>query len=185
MSTCTMPDCSAPLLARGFCRKHYLRWYRHGDAEAVKEHKEYAPRGEQHGAFVHGAWNHPLYKSWWHMIQRCQNPKDPAYKNYGARGISVCKEWQDVRVFIADMGERPPGGSLERRENSKGYSPENCIWASVTEQARNRRNVKLTTESAARMRDRRAQGATRKQLAIEFGVSEATVKKVISGAYWS
>jgi len=184
MSTCTVGGCQSALLARGFCRKHYLRWYRYGDPSFTKERAQYAPRGKDHGGYVHGEWNHPLYKTWWHMLQRCENPLNAAYKNYGARGITVCRRWHDIASFIADMGDKPVGASLERKNNNRGYSPSNCVWATATAQSRNRRFAKLTLEKAEDMRAKRATGWTRKQLAAEFAVSEATVKKVLSGAYW-
>jgi len=81
------------------------------------------------------------YAAWFSMRDRCLNEKHPAYKYYGARGITVCERWGDVSVFVKDMGTCADGCSLERLDNSRGYYPENCVWASAQAQAVNRRNT--------------------------------------------
>lgn len=85
----------------------------------------------------------PVFGVWKNMLQRCTNPNSPAYKNYGGRGISVCKRWTKFENFYADMGEIPPGMTLDRRDNSKGYSPRNCRWATYSQQAKNSRRAKF------------------------------------------
>jgi hypothetical protein len=82
---------------------------------------------------------------WKNMIQRTSNPTCPMYSRYGGAGINVCKTWQTFEGFVADMGEAPDGLTLERADNSKGYSPDNCRWASYAEQSRNKSNTKLLT----------------------------------------
>lgn len=85
------------------------------------------------------------YIVWKNMRARCLNPKNPAYADYGGRGISICERWNDYGNFLFDMGETSPGLEIERMDNSKGYCPENCRWATHTEQVRNtRRNVIIT-----------------------------------------
>lgn len=80
------------------------------------------------------------YRCWQDMKQRCLNPNAQAYKDYGARGITVCDSWQESFAnFLADMGEAPDGMSLDRKNNDLGYSPNNCRWATQKQQSRNHR----------------------------------------------
>lgn len=103
------------------------------------------------------------------MIQRCTNPRDKSYHNYGGRGITVCPEWMDFTKFFLHVGERPTGTSIERIENSKGYEPGNVKWATRSEQNNNtRRTRKLTHEGCT---------LSMKQWADKSGVSYSTLKR--------
>lgn len=83
----------------------------------------------------------PEYRTWRNMINRCTNPKTTRYENYGGRGITVCSHWHVFGSFLEDMGKKPSDKySLERRDNEKGYEPDNCYWATPAQQARNRRS---------------------------------------------
>lgn len=89
---------------------------------------------------THGLSATDLYRTWKGMIQRCHNPRSKSYGRYGGRGISVCQEWRgDFLKFATDMGPKPNGMSIERRNNDAGYGPGNCCWATTKEQNNNRR----------------------------------------------
>jgi hypothetical protein len=88
----------------------------------------------------------PTYSSWQSMKTRCTNPRSEQYPTYGGRGIRVTPAWLDFSAFIADMGERPPGTTLDRWPNVNGdYEPGNCRWATMREQENNKRNNVLVT----------------------------------------
>lgn len=80
------------------------------------------------------------YRSWDGMKQRCLNPKATGYKRYGGAGVTVCERWLKFENFLADMGERPEGTTLDRIDSSRGYEPGNCRWADRSTQNRNRPN---------------------------------------------
>ncbi len=96
---------------------------------------------------THGMYSTPEYKTWSGIIQRCTNPTEKAFENYGGRGITVCDEWKhDFMAFFKDMGKRPSRNlTIERVDNNKGYFPKNCIWEDRKTQANNRRTNHLIT----------------------------------------
>lgn len=95
------------------------------------------------GRLVHGCSGRKrtrAYSIWTKMTQRCGNPNNPKYKNYGGRGITVCDRWLRFENFLEDMGEPGPGLSIDRINNAAGYSSENCRWATKKEQGNNTRS---------------------------------------------
>lgn len=112
----------------------------------TKEYAEHVHRNGQKAVdrlTTHGLSKHPSYNRWYNMIQRCERPHHRAYLHYGGRGIRVAPEWLDPAVFLAyvdaTLGPCPPGYSLDRIDNDRGYEPGNIRWATWPEQARNRR----------------------------------------------
>lgn len=102
--------------------------------------------GESNPNFRHGqgksGTQSPTYRTWCAMITRCTNPKQKCWKHYGGRGIGICQRWREsFPAFLEDMGERPKGRSLDRRDVNGDYTPENCRWATWSEQVRNRRKA--------------------------------------------
>lgn len=98
-----------------------------------------------HGACVNGKLTR-TYKSWSSMLERCTCPTHVSYPNYGGRGIRVCKAWRnDYAAFLADMGPRPSGYTLERVDNDGDYEPGNCIWTPRGQQSENRTTTRFIT----------------------------------------
>lgn len=90
--------------------------------------------------------DHPLFRIWSHMRERCERPRCRTFHNYGGRGIRVCERWQTFWNFVADMGERPsPSHQLDRIDVNGHYEPGNVRWVTTMEQARNRRTTRLVT----------------------------------------
>jgi hypothetical protein len=94
---------------------------------------------------IHGqrALRTPTYNSWSTMRQRCANDNRPDYEYYGGRGIRVCDDWESFQNFLADMGKRPIGKTLDRKNVDGNYEPDNCRWASLSEQNRNKRDYRF------------------------------------------
>lgn len=109
------------------------------------------PEAKPISKYAVGRWRHGharnslttrAYRAWHNIRTRCLNPNHPSWHNYGGRGISFCERWESFENFLLDMGEPPPGMSIERVENELGYSPDNCRWATPKEQARNMRTCR-------------------------------------------
>lgn len=94
------------------------------------------------GTKSHGMSDTPIYYVWKNMRRRCTVINHPAYKYYGARGITVCQRWLDFNNFYADMGDKPEGKSLDRIDNDREYSKSNCRWATPMEQSQNSRRLR-------------------------------------------
>lgn len=91
----------------------------------------------------HGMSDTLIHGIWLNLFARCYNPNSPAYSNYGGRGIGVDQRWHDFATFFADMGHRPDGKTLDRKDNNGPYSKDNCRWATPKQQGRNKRTNRL------------------------------------------
>jgi len=119
-----------------------------------------------------------IYNVWAAIIQRCTNANDKHYKNYGGRGITICKRWRKFENFNEDMGKGWKRGlTIERKNNEKGYYPDNCEWVTQKEQNRNRRNNLLIT----------CFGKTKLLIkwSEETGIPYGTLRRRIFEHYWS
>ena len=144
------------------------------------------PRDQRH--LIHGharkrSWT-PTYQSWQCMLARCRYRERDNQKKYASRGISVDPVWLSFEQFLRDMGERPPGTTLDRIDSNGNYGPHNCRWATPVQQARNRRNARLTLEQATTIAKRMLQGERACDLAREFGTSESLPREIHKGRTW-
>lgn len=122
-------------------------------------------------ATTHGMTNTPEFTVWEMMIQRCTNKNHTSYPDYGGRGIAICQRWlSSFQNFFDDMGQRPtPVHTLERTDNSRGYNPNNCRWATPLEQGANKRNNHHITFNDETL--------TLSQWARRCGISKSTILK--------
>lgn len=93
----------------------------------------------------------PTYHSWYGMWRRCIDPNHISYKNYGARGISVCRRWKSFNNFLEDMGEKPIGMVIDRKNNDGDYTPKNCRWTTYQRNAWNKSNTRLALYRGRKM----------------------------------
>ena len=136
MKTCSVEGCGNKYRARGYCSTHYSHWLKERNINLV---------------------THPhranMARTLSDIMQRCYNPNHKEYKDYGGRGITVCDRWRfgenhlhGFECFMTDMGDKPSTEySIDRIDNDKGYSPDNCRWATPTQQIGNRRKNKNNT----------------------------------------
>ncbi len=101
------------------------------------------------GHYIHGLCGTDLYNIWQTMKQRCQNPNCRGYRWYGAKGIAVCAEWQDVVAFCewANSNGYKHGLTIDRIDPNRNYEPSNCRWVTMSEQQKNRTNARLITHN--------------------------------------
>ena len=107
--------------------------------------REQASKASEAANTTHGMTKSATYMSWKSMLARCKHANVNGSERYLGRGIIVCERWHKFENFLADMGERPEGMSIDRIDNNLGYAPENCKWSTAKEQMNNRGNNRLIT----------------------------------------
>lgn len=125
----------------------------------------------------HGSCEAPTYLTWKGMKSRCDNPNAVNYAKYGGRGIAYDTRWADYREFVADMGLRPTGHTLDREDNAGDYTKSNCRWATAKEQNNNKRTNRILRYAGRAL--------TVAQWADEMGLSFRTIQSRINKYGWS
>ena len=146
---------------------------------------------------IHGMSQTPEYRIWKNLRQRCYNPKNPDYKYYGGRGITVCKRWSNFQNFYEDRGPRPSSKhSIDRIDTNGNYTPTNTRWATAKEQSVNRRDFvrpKGETHKRSKLREQdiltifklRSLGWTQIRIARKFSVSQQTIYRILNRHTWT
>lgn len=141
MNICKVEGCDKRSIGRGLCSKHYQRFMHHGSTEPMEIHDGLRTRYPDE------------YRSWYSMVRRCTKQNQSGFKNYGAKGVTLCERWQGgrgFRNFLEDMGQKPSHGNtsggmplytIDRIDQTKGYTPDNCVWADWGKQAQHRSNT--------------------------------------------
>lgn len=166
---CSVEKCDNRSTHKGMCNKHYRRFIRTGLTEIFQR--------QRHGLSLSAE-----YSVWMNMNQRCNNEKTSGYKNYGGRGIKVCKEWENSFLcFFNDMGRKPEGKDIDRIDNEKGYSKDNCRWVNRDENNQNRRSTKLTKDDVLKIR---SSSLSKRELASIYKVRVKNISRVINREIW-
>ncbi len=139
-------------------------------------------------ATTHGFSYHPLVTAYYAMKARCEKKHHASYKDYGGRGITVCKEWKDSKIMFVNWclsNGYAEGLTIDRRDNNKGYSPENCRFVSRKEQTLNtRRNIKITIDEASEIAEFHSNSnATWKEISKHINIALSTLKQVCTGNF--
>lgn len=167
---CYYSKCDSQAISHGLCDKHYRRLKKYG-------------WGDGFFKSPHGRARTPEHRVWCHIKGRCLNENDKSYIHYGGRGIGICEEWRNsFDSFLRDMGERPSHKhQIDRIDNSKGYSKENCRWVTSRVNNRNRRSTKLNELQVKEIQESDMKGL---DIAKIYGISVSQVCRVKNRKMW-
>ncbi len=132
------------------------------------------------------------YQTWENMRSRCYRPKTNRFRDYGGKGIQVCARWFMFENFLADMGERPVGKTIDRINSNGHYMPSNCRWLTPKEQCANRRSLRgesnpshiLTHDQVVEIKNLIRSGSTQQAIANQFGVCKSAIGQIRQGKNW-
>lgn len=141
LGLCVIPGCRNDPEGKSRCDEHMKKCL--SNESRYRKHPQHKEYHRNYGQLLSKDPVRSLGPVWGTMMRRCYDSSFPSYKYYGARGIGVCEHWHNKNNFIKDMSPRPDGLTLDRIDGSKGYSPENCRWATYKEQNRNLRTNRL------------------------------------------
>ncbi len=177
MRICEVEGCENKQLAKGYCIKHYTRFRKYNNPLFLKV--KHIKR-EKHAMI-----NTSEYQAWSNMKGRCYNKKHQSYKNYGARGITVCDRWRNSFVaFYADMGHKPfPKAQIDRIDNDGNYTPDNCRWVTSSVNIQNSKTAKLKKEEVIKIKSLIGK-ITQEQIAEKYKVDPSTISHIARNKTW-
>lgn len=170
---CSVIGCCENVKTRGWCKRHYTHWRRHGSPDNYVSER-------------HGMTGSPEYKSWQKMKERCLNPKSNRFEYYGGKGVTICKEWKNsFMAFYKDMGHKPNLWSqIDRRKTSGNYEPGNCRWTTAAENSQNRTSTRANPDIVKEIRIRVENGETQISICKEFNLSPNCVNGIVNRNTW-
>ncbi len=179
MKICKVDGCENNAITKGYCKKHYIRFWKYGNPF-------YTPVGRdiEH----HGLSDIPEYGIWANIKNRCYSKNYHSFQNYGGRGIKICNRWKNSFIaFFKDMGQRPfPKATIDRINNDGNYELANCRWTTNAENCRNKSNNKLTVSKAAMIRLLYCKpNISQRDLAKAYNVSQNLIHNIIHNKRWA